>query len=154
MDNMENVNINDMSMLREIAGDLLEERESPSKIIREIAFLILEQNESIPVSLKSIRNLIYEITGRNFSPGTYSGAMRDLTDESNGRIVNVDRGYYLYETNIKRGQIIRTINKCKKELDNLAVDNILRLSNEDIQSIQLIPHIIQELDNIIKKIER
>ncbi|MER2175502.1 MAG: hypothetical protein ABS911_12555 [Carnobacterium sp.] len=154
MNDMENINIRDIEMLREVAEELLQNRESPSKIIRDLAWIILSQNESVPVSLKSIRNLISETTGRIFSPGIYSGAMRDLTDESNGRIVNVDRGYYLYETNIKRGQIIRTINQCKKDLDNLAVDNILRLSNEDIQSIQMIPHIIQELDNIIKKIEQ
>lgn len=154
MDDMEKVNIKDINMLREVAEELLQTRESPSKIIRDLAYLILNQNESVPVSLKSIRSLIYEITGRHFSPGIYSGAMRDLTDESNGRIVNVDRGYYLYETNIKKGQIIRTINQCKKDLDNLAVDNILKLSKKDIQSIQMIPRIIQELDNIIKKIEQ
>jgi|GEM_PF-6199368 len=117
-------------------------------IIKKIVSDYLKEFADQPIALKTLRSIVKDTTEREYSNGSFSGAMRDLIEESDGRILNVERGYYVYLKNFKRLQILRAIEKFSMELDNIATDNILELTNEDIDIIRRIPRIKEELQNL------
>lgn len=117
-------------------------------IIKDIVYKVLKNRADKPVALKELRNLVYEKTGRNYSSGSYSGAMRDLIEESNGRIINIERGYYVYLRDFKHVQLKMAMDDFMKSLDLIATDNILELTDEDIKTIRKIPKVKQQLERI------
>lgn len=114
-------------------------------IIKEIALYILSRQEGTPVALREIREEVFERTDMEFTPGSFSGAMRDLIEESGGRVTNVERGYYLYDSNVKRKSINAAIDQLIRNLDEIATDNILKLSNQDLDTIREIPRLQETL---------
>lgn len=125
---------------------------SAAPVIKEWALAILKRYKDTSVPLKLIKELIIEETGFKFSPGSYSGAMRDLVDESRGRIINTDRGYYMYVSNTKGYAINAILDETIKKLDNLAYDNILSLTEEDKKTIEEIPGIIEKIKTLKKDV--
>jgi len=137
------MNINEIETFDNISDDA-----SAAPIIKRIALQILTLEEGKEVPLRYIRNVVQEVTNRNFSPGSFSGAMRDLIDESDGKVTNPERGFYRYERSIKKTQINELIEGLINDLDNVAIDNILKISDEDLEIIRRIPDIKRELENL------
>ncbi|MEE1130314.1 MAG: hypothetical protein UHX00_01660 [Caryophanon sp.] len=119
-----------------------------SPIIKKIVYAYLKNHSGQPISLKELKGLVENETKKEFSNGSFSGAMRDLIEESDGRIVNVERGYYVYLKDYKVYQILSAIDEFLEELDAIAIDNILELTDQDIQTIKLIPTIKNEIEII------
>ena len=127
--------------------------EPASPIIKKIALDYLKRKTDESVSLRDIKNHVAMRTGHNFSQGSYSGAIRDLVDEMGGRIVNTDRGYYMYVGNVKANEINSAIDGLIKELNQLAYVNILKTSREDIEIIKEIPRMQDKLRDMKLKID-
>lgn len=121
-------------------------------IIKEVVYNFLQRHADKPVALKDLRNVVYENTGKNFSSGSFSGAMRDLIEEKNGRIINIERGYYIYLKNFKHVQLSMAIDEFMRSLDLIATDNILELTDEDIKTIRKIPEVKNQLERIKRTI--
>lgn len=134
-----------MEFSRELNIEDLDDIAAAGPIIKKVALDILKGNEGNDVPLRVIRHIVAEVTGKEFSGGSFSGAMRDLVEESRGRVVNSDRGIYRYERNIKKREINDAIDNLIKELDNIATDNILKISDEDLEVIRRIPSIQDSL---------
>lgn len=138
--------------IRYHSTDDLERAAAP--IIKKIVFNYLKERADQPIPLKTLRAVVIKTTGKEYSNGSFSGAMRDLIEDSDGRILNVERGYYVYLKNFKRLQILSAIEEFSEELDDIATDNILELTNEDIKVIRKIPEIkqiLQTLADIVSK---
>lgn len=127
------------------------EKFTAAPIIKDIVMNVLRTNPGKAYSLKELREIVYHETGREFSGGSYSGAMRDLLEESGGRIQNVERGIYVYPTNFKIMQLFIALRNFEDELEEIATDNILRLTEEDIQVIRKIPHLKNDIRKMYKK---
>ncbi|QXJ48309.1 hypothetical protein [Bacillus altitudinis] len=124
------------------------EDSAAAPIIKEIALHLLKEAEGKDVALRDIKNFVIEATGKIFSSGSYSGAMRDLIEESRGRVINSDRGLYRYESNIKKREINDAIENLIRSLDDIATDNILKISDEDLDMIRNIPRIQHMLNEL------
>lgn len=122
--------------------------EAASPIIKEIALSILKNNKDEKVPLRFIKSSVEEVTGEEYTPGSFSGAMRDLVEESDGRIVNIERGYYIYMGNAKSYEINTAIDKLINDLNNIAVVNLLKAEDEDIEAIRKIPYIQERLKEL------
>lgn len=121
---------------------------SAAPIIKQIALDVLRSSEGQDVPLRFIRHAVHDITNREFSPGSFSGAMRDLVGESNGRVINPERGIYRYEKSIKKIQINEAIDGLIHSLNEIAIDNILKISDEDLKMIRKIPGIQEGLEKL------
>lgn len=119
--------------------------ESGTRIIKREALRILKENKGKEVYLKEIRKEINFITGREFSSGMYSGAMRDLTQKSNSKVVNVKRGVYTYVDNAKKARINKVLDECINDLEDIGYINILEANPEDMRYIEEIPEIIKTI---------
>lgn len=126
--------------------------EPASPIIKKLTEHFLRSRPDTAISLRDIKEYVYEKTGETFTPGSFSGAMRDLVEESNGRIANIDRGYYAYLGNVKVHEINTAIDNLIEELDQIAVVNFLKTSDQDLDTIRKIPDIQRHLHSL--KIKR
>lgn len=117
-------------------------------IIKQVVYNILKENKGKEVPLRYLKTCVNEMTDQEFSNGSFSGAMRDLVEETNGRVMNVERGIYKYVVNVKRTQINNAIDRLINELANLTIDNVLELSQDDIQTIHYIPNLIEHLQQL------
>lgn len=122
--------------------------EAASPVIKRIAFEILRANKGQKISLRIIRHLVEEETGEKFSSGSFSGAMRDLIEESRGRIVNVERGFYSYVSHAKSYEINAAIDALIDDLNEVAYVNLLEAEDEDIAAIRRIPDIQRKLQQL------
>lgn len=122
--------------------------EPASPNIKKYALEYMRKRPDHPISLKEIKMYVFEKTGENFSGGSYSGAIRDLVDEMDGRIVNVDRGVYIYLGNIKAYEINRAIDDLVEKLNEIAYVNILTTSDQDLDVIRKIPHIQERVQRL------
>lgn len=127
------------------------EKFTAAPIIKDIVMSVLRDHPGQAYSLKELREIVYHETGREFSSGSYSGAMRDLLEESGGRIQNVERGIYVYPTDFKIMQLFMALRTFEEELEEIATDNILRLTEEDIQVIRTIPYLKRDIRKMYKK---
>ena len=125
--------------------DTEEEYFVAAPIIKEIVYDILKANPNESMPLRFLKDVVQEKSGREFSNGSFSGAMRDLVEEFNGRIINASRGFYVYIEDLKKYQINHAINKLMDELNAIATDNILELTEKDINSIREIPRLKEGL---------
>ncbi|WP_214704566.1 MULTISPECIES: hypothetical protein [unclassified Exiguobacterium] len=122
--------------------------EPASPIIKKLTERYLQTRPDEPVSLREIKEYVFRKTGEHFSPGSFSGAIRDLVEESNGKIANIDRGFYMYVGDVKVREINEAIDKLIERLDEIAFVNILKASNQDIKAIREIPNIQQGLKSL------
>lgn len=122
--------------------------EVASPIIKELALRVLKDNIDVPISLKDLREYISDQTQTRFSSGSYSGAMRDLVEENNGRVVNNDRGKYMYVSNAKQYAINAVLDETIVKLESLAIDNILLLSERDFETIRDIPELVERIERL------
>lgn len=123
-----------------------------SPVIKKIAWDVLRANKDQRVSLRHIREMVEIKTGERFSSGSFSGAMRDLIEESGGKIVNVERGYYSFVGHAKTYEINSAIDKLILELEEAAYVNLLKAEDEDIEAIRAIPYIQQRLEELKLKL--
>ncbi|MEX6332646.1 hypothetical protein [Staphylococcus haemolyticus] len=121
---------------------------SGTRTIKNLASRFLEDNVDIDVPLRVIREYIYGQTGSDFSHGMYSSAMRDLIEESNGRILNTDRGMYRYVSDVKKREINDILDRCIKELKDAGYVNYLMVDNKDLEYINKIPKIVDEIEKL------
>lgn len=121
---------------------------SGTKIIKNLAFDFLKDNVDKDVPLRVIREFVYGQTGNDFSHGMYSSAMRDLVDESNGRILNTDRGMYKYVSSVKKREINDILDRCIKELEDAGYVNYLMVDEKDLDYINYIPKIVDRIENL------
>lgn len=128
-------------------SDHLEES-AAAPIIKKIALDILRSLEGQDVPLRQIRDAVFELTQKRFTHGSFSGAMRDLIEENDGRVINTERGFYRYESNVKKREINNAIENLILSLDRIATANILKISNEDIEIIRKIPEIQARLSDL------
>lgn len=126
-------------MLSEVSG---------TRIIKNLAFEFLRDNIDKDVPLRVIREFIYGQTRSDFSHGMYSSAMRDLVDESNGRILNTDRGMYRYVSNVKKREINDILDRCIKELEDAGYVNYLMVDEKDLEYINYIPKIADKIERL------
>lgn len=119
--------------------------EAAAPFIKDWAMKILKEHKDQPVPLKFIKEEIMIKSGIEFSPGSYSGAMRDLIEENRGRIVNQSRGQYMYVSDAKRHAINSVLEDTISKLNDLAYDNILTLTHEDLDAIGKIPRLIDHI---------
>lgn len=133
-----------------ISTDLKENniKRAASPVIKKFVYDLLSSNPDRPIQLKQIKAYVEEETEKVYTHGSFSGAMRDLIEETNGRIVNVERGYYVYLQNFKKIQLLTAFDDFFEKLDMIATDNILELTDEDISTIRQIPLIKQRLNKI------
>jgi len=122
--------------------------EAAAPLIKEWAMKLLKENKDNPVPLKYIRDIIISEVGAEFSSGSYSGAMRDLVAENNGRIINHSRGNYMYVSDAKRHAINRILERTIDQLNEIAFDNVLVLTDEDWDAIKEIPHLISRIKEL------
>lgn len=122
--------------------------ESSTQKIKNMAKEILKKKKGEPVYLKDIRNSITLQLGREFSSGVYSSAMRDLIEEEKDRIVNVDRGVYMYVSSIKKYEINNVLDNCIKSLKGTAYVDLLNVEDEDIKYIGYINNMIDVIENL------
>ena len=108
-------------------------------IIRRHTLQLLEERAPENVSLRDIRAYVEEAAGEKFTLAMFSGALRDLVIEQEGRVTNPERGFYRYNANAKREQISQILNKARRELDKVAFGNYLMLSAEEKETLKLIP---------------
>lgn len=125
-----------------------EEEMVAAPIIKDTVYYVLKSNPNNPIPLKVLKEYVKESSGEEFSNGSFSGAMRDLIEETNGRILNISRGVYVYVEDLKKYQINYAIEKLIEDLDNIATDNILELTERDIASIREIPSLKQQLSQL------
>ena len=118
-------------------------------VIKDLVYYVLKNNPGELISLKTLKKYVRDISGEEFSNGSFSGAMRDLIEENNGRILNVTRGFYVYLEDLKKQQINFAIKQLIIELDNIATDNILDLTEKDMRSIMEIPDLKRHLNAIL-----
>lgn len=119
--------------------------EAASPIIKRIAYDVLRANKGQKISLRLIRHYVEQESGETFSSGSFSGAMRDLIEESKGRIVNVERGFYSYVVHAKSYEINAAIDRLIQDLTEVAYVNLLEAEDEDINAIKKIPDIQRKL---------
>ena len=74
--------------------------------------------------------------------------MRDLMEESEGRVLNTDRGIYKYTSVIKKAEINKVLSDCVKSLRSVAYVNYLDVTDEDLEYIKMIPNIIEKIEDI------
>lgn len=122
--------------------------EAASPIIKRIAYNLLRANKGQKISLRIIRHFVEEESGESFSSGSFSGAMRDLIEESKGRIVNVERGFYSYVVHAKSYEINAAIDRLIEDLTEVAYVNLLEAEDEDIDAIKKIPDIQRKLSQL------
>lgn len=122
--------------------------DAASPVIKDIALDILKDNKDRRVPLQFIKNQVEKHTGVMFSAGSFSGAMRDLVEESKGRVVNIERGYYIYMGNAKTYEINAAIEKLITDLNEIAVVNVLTTGDADIEAIKKIPSIQRQLKQL------
>jgi len=120
-------------------------------VIKDIVMSVLRDHPDQTFSLKELREIVYHATGVEFSNGSYSGAMRDLLEESGGRIQNIERGIYVYPTDFKTMQLIMALKSFEEDLEEIATDNILKLTEVDIEAIRKIPYLKDGIRRIYKK---
>lgn len=126
-----------------------EEEMVAAPIIKDLVYYALKINPNNPIPLKILKEYVKESSGEEFSNGSFSGAMRDLVEETNGRILNISRGVYVYVEDLKKYQINYAIEKLIEELDEIATDNILELTEKDITSIRKIPSLKEQLNQLL-----
>jgi len=122
--------------------------EVASPIIKDIASKILKENKDEKVPLRLIKDIVEQITGEEYSSGAYSGAMRDLVEDSEGKIVNIERGHYIYLADAKSYEINRAIDSLIKDLNKIGIVNVLTADDEDIEAIRKIPKIQSKLEEL------
>lgn len=127
--------------------------EPASPIIKKLALDYLKGKSDESVSLREIKRYVSFQTGREYSAGSYSGAIRDLVEEMGGKIVNTDRGYYMYVGSVKANEINSAIDGLIKDLNKVAYVNLLKTSKEDIEVIKGIPDIQNKLEELKFKID-
>lgn len=108
----------------------------------------LQARSDEPVRLIDIRESFINEYHENFSHGMFSSAMRDLMDEEDGKIVNIDRGIYMYVKSLKKLQINRTLDETISKLKELAYVNYLELDEIEIAYIKEIPNLVQQIENL------
>lgn len=135
--------------------DVLEKEEklmltdnSKTKNIKILALDYLKSKVDQEVSLREIRNYVLKTTRTQFSSGVFSSAMRDLMEESEGRVLNTDRGIYKYTSVIKKAEINKVLSDCVKSLRSVAYVNYLDVTDEDLEYIKMIPNIIEKIEDI------
>lgn len=133
---------------RAIAVGELNKNEAASPIIKKIAMDFLQSNPEQKMPLRVIKDVVEQLAGESYSPGAFSGAMRDLIEESKGKIVNIERGYYIYMANAKTYEINKAIDDLINHLNEIAVVNVLTADDEDIQAIRKIPNIQSKLNEL------
>lgn len=121
------------------------DNDTGTQVIKREALRILKEKKGEEVYLKDIRKEIELNRDRRFSAGMYSGAMRDLTQKSNSRVVNVKRGVYMYVDNAKKARINKVLDNCISELEDIGYINILEANAEDMTYIEKIPEIINKI---------
>ncbi|MCG9807240.1 MAG: hypothetical protein E6Z97_10565 [Staphylococcus epidermidis] len=121
---------------------------SGTRIIKHLARKYLENNIDREVSLREIRNFILKTTHKEYSHGMYSSAMRDLIEETDGKVLNPKRGIYQYASNTKKVQINNVLDECIRQLEELAYVNYLKINKDDIDNIKCIPKIIEDIKSI------
>ena len=126
--------------------------EVASPVIKYYVTHYLKNNMDIQIPLKELREYVYRETGNDFSAGSYSGAMRDLIEENNGRIINHDRGMYMYVSNAKQYAINGVLEETISKLNSLAIDNVLLLSSQDFDTIRDIPYLSEQIEKLKYKI--
>lgn len=122
--------------------------EAASPKIKEVALAVLKSYKDRKVPLRFIKDEVEKATEEVYSNGSFSGAMRDLVEESDGRIVNIERGYYIYMGNAKTYEINTAIDKLINDLNDIAVVNLLKAEDEDIEAIRKIPYIQSQLKQL------
>jgi len=134
---------------RVIIMEINEERhESSTQIIKNMARNILKKNKGKEIYLKDIRRIIAREFNQPFSPGVYSSAMRDLIDEEDGRIINVDRGIYMYVDSVKKHEINKVLEECIQSLKASAYVDYLNTDEQEFQYIKQIPKIVESIENM------
>lgn len=121
---------------------------SGTKIIKDMAYDFLEARTDRNVPLRMIRAYIQKQTGEPYSHGMYSSAMRDLIEESNGRIVNTERGFYKFISSIKKREINEILDSCIDSLNSAGIINYLKVDQQDIEYIKKIPQLIEEIEKL------
>lgn len=125
-----------------------EKGSSNTQIIKKFAKSILKDRKGEPVYLREIRRIIMAELGGEFSAGVYSSAMRDLIEEEKGRVVNVDRGVYMYVKSPKKHEINEILDKCVISLKDAAYVNLLEVEEDDIRYIKHINEMIESVENL------
>lgn len=125
-----------------------EKHESSTQIIKHMAKEILRSKKGEEVYLKDIRRLIQRELGREFSAGMYSSAMRDLMEEEDGRIINVDRGVYMFVKSKKKHEINGVLDDCIESLKGTAIVDLLTVEEEDIKYIKHIKDMIERIEEL------
>lgn len=121
---------------------------SGTSVIKKLAFSFLKENIDKEVPLRLIRSYINNRTGKEFSHGMYSSAMRDLVEESEGRILNTERGYYKYVSSVKKGEINDILGRCIKDLENAGYVNFLSVNQTDLDYIKEIPNLVKNIEKL------
>lgn len=125
-----------------------ERHESSTQVIKNMAKQILKTNKGGEVYLKDIRRLISRELNQEFSPGMYSSAMRDLMEEEKGKIVNVDRGIYMYVESVKKTEINGALDNCIDSLKSAAYIDYLNVKEEELEYIKQIPILIEKIEKM------
>lgn len=133
---------------RVISVDDQGKNEAASPIIKDIASNFLKTSPEEKIPLRMIKDVVEQVTGERFSSGAFSGAMRDLIEESHGKIINIERGYYIYMANAKTYEINKAIDDLISDLNEIAVVNVLTADDEDIKAIRKIPDIQARLKEL------
>ncbi|MDN5664351.1 MAG: hypothetical protein L0G74_11300 [Staphylococcus equorum] len=129
--------------------DIFEEKhESDTQIIKNMARKILMDKKGESIYLRDIRRLITRELHREFTAGVYSSAMRDLIDEENGKIINVDRGLYMYVSCVKKHEINQVLDDCIISLKGTAYVDLLSVEEEDVKYIHEIKRMVEVIENL------
>ncbi|WRM43396.1 hypothetical protein [Staphylococcus phage LY01] len=120
------------------------DKKFPTNEFKDLALEILKDNKNKEIPLILIKYKIKEKYGLEFKHTIISSAMRDLLKE-NERVVNIDRGIYLYSTNLKKIKINKNIDICIDNIKEIFKDNYLELSNEEKELLRNNKNIIEKL---------
>lgn len=108
----------------------------------------LQMNSDKEINLIEIRDHISDSLNEDFSPGMYSSAMRDLTEEKESKIVNLSRGVYIYVKSKKKVEINKVLDDTIEKLKNVAVISYLEINDLEERYLKEIPRLIAEIENM------
>jgi len=121
--------------------------ESKTHFVKRQIYKYLSMNSDSPVRLADIREYIINNYKVEFSPGVFSSAIRDLIDEE-GRIINIDRGVYMFVKSTKKLEINTILDDAIDGLREAAFVNYLEVDDLDVRYIKEIPNLIEKLQEM------
>lgn len=121
--------------------------ESKTHFIKRQIYKYLSMNSDKPVRLVDIREFLNSNHNIDFSPGIFSSAIRDLIDEEE-RIINIDRGVYMFVKSTKKLEINTILDNAIDELKHAAFINFLDVEDLDVRYIKEIPNLIKKIEDM------